>query len=86
MPEKDYSHRSVVQKLGIKPEERVEVSGDVGSGLRTDVKAAVGRGLVRDGELDGAIVSADSLEAGQEVLVRYRARLKDAGYLWIVTR
>jgi hypothetical protein len=86
MPEKDYSHRSVVQKLGVKPEQRVEVTGDVGTGLRGDVKNAVGRGLVRSGLLDGAIVSADSLEAGQEVLVRYRARLKDAGYLWIVTR
>ena len=86
MPEKDYSHRSVAQKLGVKPEQRVEVTGDVGTGLRGDVKNAVGRGLVRSGLLDGAIVSADSLEAGQEVLVRYRARLKDAGYLWIVTR
>jgi hypothetical protein len=86
MAEKDYTHRSVVQKLGVKPEQRVEVTGDVGTGLRADVKDAIGRGLVRDGQLDGAIVSADSLEAGQEVLVRYRARLKEAGYLWIVTR
>jgi DUF3052 family protein len=86
MAEKDYTHRSVVQKLGVKPEQRVEVTGDVGTGLRGDVKDAIGRGLVRDGQLDGAIVSADSLEAGQEVLVRYRARLKEAGYLWIVTR
>ncbi len=84
--EKDYSHRSVAQKLGVKPEQRVEVVGDVGASVRTDVKEAVGRGLVRSGELDGAIVSADSLEGGQEVLVRYRARLKDDGYLWIVTR
>jgi hypothetical protein len=86
MPEKDYNHRSVVEKLGVKPEQRVEITGDVGSRLRGEVKAAVGRGLVRAGELDGAIISADSLEAGQEVLVRYRARLKDEGYLWIVTR
>ena len=86
MPETDYSHRSVVQKLGVKPEERVEVAGDVGPGLRNDVKSAIGRGLVKSGTLDGAIVSADSLEAGQELLVRYRARLKDDGYLWIVTR
>ena len=34
----DYSHRTAVQKLGVKPDERVEVAGDVGPGLRRDVK------------------------------------------------
>ena len=60
--EKDYSHRTVVQKLGVKRDERVEVAGDVGSGLRRDVKEAIGRGLVRSGELDGAIVLVESIE------------------------
>ena len=86
MAEKDYSHRSTVQKLGIKPGERVEVTGDVGSGLRGDVKEAAGRGLVRSGQLDGAIVLIESLEEAQEALVRYRARMRDDGYLWLVTR
>ena len=40
--EVDYSHRSAVQKLGVKPDQRVEVAGDVGSGLRRDVKEASG--------------------------------------------
>jgi hypothetical protein len=84
--ERDYSHRSAVQKLGIKPEQRVEITGDVGSSLRRDVKEAVGRGLVRSGELDGAIVLVESEEEGKEVLVRYRARLRDTGYLWVITR
>ena len=76
MPEKDYSHRTNVQKLGVKPDERLEVSGDVGPGLRSDLKEALGRGLVRSGDLDGAIVMVGSLEEGQEALVRYRARLQ----------
>jgi DUF3052 family protein len=84
--ERDYSHRTAVQKLGIKPEQRVEVTGDVGSGLRRDVKQAVGRGLVRSGELDGAIVLVESEEEAKEALVRYRARLRDTGYLWVITR
>ncbi len=84
--EVDYSHRSTVQKLGVKPEERLEVAGDVGSGLRRDVKEAAGRGLVRSGELDGAIVAVESLEEGKEALVRYRTRLKDSGYLWVITK
>jgi hypothetical protein len=84
--ERDYSHRTAVQKLGVKPAQRVEVIGDVGSGLRRDVKQAVGRGLVRSGELDGAIVLVESEEAAKEALVRYRARLRDTGYLWVITR
>ena len=86
MAEKDYSHRSVVQKLGVRPDERVEIAGDVGAGLRGDVKEALGRGLVRSGTLDGAVVMVESLEEAQEALVRYRARLRDSGYLWLVTR
>jgi hypothetical protein len=84
--EVDYSHRSVVQKLGVKPEQRVEVAGDVGPGLRRDVKEALGRGLVKSGELDGAIVSVDSLEEAERVLTEYRPRLRDTGYLWLITR
>jgi hypothetical protein len=84
--ERDYSHRTAVQKLGIKPDQRIEVTGDVGSGLRRDVKEAAGRGLVRSGELDGAIVLVESEEEAKEALVRYRARLRDTGYLWVITR
>ncbi len=84
--ERDYSHRTAVQKLGVKPDDRVEVAGDVGSGLRRDVKEAAGRGLVRSGELDGAIVLVESMDEASEVLVRYRSRLRDTGYLWIITR
>ena len=83
--EVDYSHRSAVQKLGVKPDQRVEITGDVGSGLRKDVKEALGRGLVKSGELDGAIVLVESLEGALEQLTRLRPRLKDTGYIWLVT-
>ena len=86
MAERDYTHRTTVQKLGAKPAERVEAAGDVGPGLRMDLKEALGRGLVRSGPLDGAVVSVESIEEAQEVLVRYRARLRDSGWLWLVTR
>ena len=84
--ERDYSHRSTVQKLGVLPDQRVEIAGDVGPGLRRDVKAAIGRGLVRSGELDGAIVLVESEDEAKEMLFRYRARLRDTGYLWVITR
>jgi hypothetical protein len=84
--ERDYSHRSTVQKLGVAAEQRVEITGDVGPGLRRDVKEAIGRGLVKSGQLDGAIVLVESEDEAKQALVRYRARLRDTGYLWVITR
>src|SRR5436853_220778 len=84
--ERDYGHRTAVQKLGIKPGQRIEIVGDVGPGLRRDVKEACERGLVKTGELDGAIVLVESLEEAGEVFDRYRPRLKDTGFLWMITR
>jgi Protein of unknown function (DUF3052) len=84
--ERDYSHRTTVEKLGVQPNQRIEVAGDVGSSLRRDLKEAVGRGLVKSGELDGAIVLVKSEEQAQEALARYRSRLRDTGYLWVITR
>jgi hypothetical protein len=84
--ERDYSHRTAIQKLGVSPDQRVEVTGDVGAGLRRDLKEAIGRGLVRSGELDGAIVLVETEDEAKEAFVRYRARLRDTGYLWMITR
>jgi len=84
--ERDYSHRTLAQKLGVKQDERVEVVGDVGPSVRRDVKDAIGRGFVKSGELDGAIVLIESLEDAEEAFDRYRPRLRDTGYLWFVTR
>jgi Protein of unknown function (DUF3052) len=83
--QKDYSHRTVVQKLGVRPDDRVEIAGDVGSALRRDVKDAVGRGLVRSGDLDGAIVLVESLDQAEDAFADYRPRLRDTGYLWLIT-
>jgi Protein of unknown function (DUF3052) len=85
-PERDYSHRTTVQKLGMVPDQRVEVTGDVGSGLRRDVKEAIGRGLVRSGQLDAAIVSVSSQDEAEEIFAAYRPRLRDTGCLWLITR
>jgi hypothetical protein len=81
----DYSHRSTVQKLGVREGDRVEIAGDVGTGLRRDVKEVAGRGLVKSGDLDGAIVLVESLEEAEKCLDTYRPRLRDDGYLWLIT-
>jgi DUF3052 family protein len=83
--ERDYSHRSTVQKLAVKPDERLEVIGDVGSALRKDLREALGRGFIKSGELDGVIALVESLDDATELLVRVRPRLRDTGYVWLVT-
>jgi hypothetical protein len=65
--------------------DRVEIAGDVGPGLRRDVKEVTGRGLVKSGPLDGAIVLVESLEEAERCLDTYRPRLRDDGYLWLIT-
>ena len=82
----DYSQRTTVEKLGVRPDQRVEVAGDVGAGLRRDVKLAVRRGLVRSGDLDGAIVLVESVDEAERALEEYRPRLRDTAYLWMITR
>ena len=82
----DYSHRTLVEKLGVSPDERVEIVGDVGALLRRDIKEALGRGLVRSGELDGTVILVESLADAEAVLDAYRARIRDTGYLWLITR
>jgi hypothetical protein len=84
--ERDYGHRTAVQKLGVQPGQRIEVVGDVGPGLRRDVKEACERGLVKSGELDMAIVMVESLEDAEQVFAEYRPRLRDTGSLWMITR
>jgi DUF3052 family protein len=85
-PETDYSHRSAVQKLGVRPDDRVEVQGEVGPGLRRDVKAVSGRGLVRSGELDMAIVLVESIDEAEQAFDDYRPRMRDTASLWLITR
>lgn len=84
--ERDYGHRTAVQKLGVREGQRIEVVGDVGPGLRRDLKEACGRGLVKSGELDMAIVMVESLEGAEQAFDEYRPRLRDTGSLWMITR
>jgi hypothetical protein len=83
--ERDYSHRSTVEKLGVQPDERLEVSGDLGVALRRDLRATLGRGFVKSAELDGVIALVESIEEADEAFDRYRPRLRDTGYIWLVT-
>jgi hypothetical protein len=83
--ERDYSHRTTVQKLAVKPDQRLEVSGDIGSTLRRELRETLGRGFIKSGELDGAIALVESIDEAKDLLGRYRPRLRDTGYIWLIT-
>ncbi len=78
--------RTLVEKLGVRLDDRVEIVGELPAHLRRELRAQIGRGFVRSGELDGAVVAVRSLEEADEALARYRARIRDTGWIWILTR
>jgi hypothetical protein len=82
---RDYSHRTTIQKLGVEPDQRLEIVGDIGSGLRRDLRETIGRGFVKSGELDGGIALVESPEEAAGVLDRWRPRLRDTGWIWLIT-
>ena len=89
MPEKDYSHRDVLDKLGVKPGQAVIVASDayVDNGLRARIVKRVGRELVDTDELaDVVLADVGGQDDPVTVLARWKARLKPAGGIWLLTR
>jgi len=85
-PGADYSHRTTVEKLGIRAGQRVEVAGDIGPGLRAQLLAALDRGFVDAGDLDGVLALVESPAEAEASFGTYRPRLRDDGFIWLLTR
>jgi len=87
--EKDYSHRDVVDKLGVKPGFAVAFSDEpfvIDAALRERVLDRVGRGPADAGEpLDVVLIGADASTDAEDVLRRWRARIDPAGGIWLLT-
>lgn len=77
MNERDYSHRSLADKLGLKPGMRVRISGDVGDELPRSALRA---------DLDVIIEGVPSVAAVEDLFERVRPTLNDHAAIWIVTR
>ncbi|MFT4048443.1 MAG: DUF3052 family protein [Solirubrobacterales bacterium] len=86
MTERDYSHRTLADKLGLKPGMRVRVSGDVGEQLPLDAAERVGGSIRRRSELDVAIIGVDSEQTAERAFESLRPTLPGHGAIWIVTR
>ena len=90
MSDKDYSHRDVLDKLGVKPGQAVAFVDLGGSAIDADLRARVldrvGRDLAADDEtLDLVFVAADAASDVTAALERGKARLDPAGGIWVLT-
>ena len=88
-PERDYSHRDVVDKLGIKPGHAVAFDAapvPIEANLRVRALDKAGRAEAADDEpVDVVLVGADATTDVDAVLKRWRERIAPAGGIWLLT-
>jgi len=87
--ERDYSHRDVVDKLGIKPGFAVAFAEDplpIDLSLRERILDRTGRPEAADDEpVDVVLIGADTSTDATATLKRWRARIDQAGGIWLLT-
>jgi hypothetical protein len=88
-PERDYSHRDVVDKLGIKPGSAVAFAAapaELDPDLRERTLARAGRDIASPDEpVDVVLIGADASTDVQRVLTEWRGRIDPAGGIWLLT-
>jgi hypothetical protein len=89
MPERDYSHRSAVDKLGIKPGDAislVSLAGPIDGELTRQALDRAGRDAAGPEEpADVVLISADASTDAVAALAEWRSRIKPAGGIWLLT-
>jgi Protein of unknown function (DUF3052) len=89
LPEKDYSHRDVTDKLGVKPGHAVAIANEAGpvdAELVHRVIHKAGRPLAPAGEqADVVLANLDKSSDLVEVLKRWRERIVPNGGIWLLT-
>jgi Protein of unknown function (DUF3052) len=88
MPEKDYSHRDVLDKLGIKPEHSVAFAmegQEIDSALQERILERIGRAAIEDEALDIVLAFLNADSNPVEILERWKSRLKPTGSIWLLT-
>lgn len=87
--ERDYSHRDVLDKLGITPGVTVAIddsAATLSADLLSRVLDRVGRGLAAADELaDVVLVAADADTDVASLLSHWRTRIEPNGGIWVLT-
>ena len=85
MPENDYSHRDVLDKLGLKPGFAVRVVGGGDKALLARVREKVGRAPVRRGLADVVLYCPRMVSEITPRLAELRSGIVEAGGIWVFT-
>ena len=86
MPEKDYSHRDITDKLGLKPSFAVRVVGKGDRALLARIREKIGRTLISDGTLADVILYwPKTAEEITPTLTELRAAIVPNGGIWVMT-
>jgi len=86
-PERDYSHRDLLDKLGIRPGTAVAIAAEAGivaPSLVERIATRTGTASCED-PLDVVLISVDDGTDLTAVLRRWRPRLAPAGGIWLLT-
>lgn len=83
--DKDYSHRDVTDKLGLKPGQAVRVIGKGDLSLLVRVREKIGRGLIRRGLADVILFWPKTVEAIQPTLAELKNAIVSNGGIWVIT-
>jgi hypothetical protein len=86
VPEKDYSHRDVVDKLGVKPGHAVALVGPAEPALRQKVLDRTGRPpAAADEPADVVLVWADATTDAVKTLEDWKTKIDPSGGIWLLT-
>ena len=85
MPEKDYSHRDVLDKLGLKPGQAVRVVGRGDKALLARAREKIGRAPVRSGPADVVLYWPRTAGEITPRLAELREGIVAAGGIWVFT-
>jgi hypothetical protein len=86
MPEKDYSHRDVTDKLGLKPGQAVRIVGKGGKALLTRVREKIGRKMVGDETpADVILYWPRTVDEITPTLAELRGAIVSNGGIWVIT-
>jgi len=85
MPDKDYSHRDVTDKLGLRPGQAVCAVGKGDKELLVRVRGKIERGLIRSGLADVILYWPKTIEEITPTLAELREQIAPNGGIWVIT-
>ena len=86
MPEKDYSHRDITDKLGLKPGFAIRVVGKGDKALLARIREKIGRRMVSVGTpADVILYWPKTVEEITPALTELRAAIVPNGGIWVLT-